>query len=148
MNEEQDTNEPAWTELAPALSEAAAMLREAEGQEQFRAVTRSCFNVLLSLARLTYDPEVHSEADEEAEDDTVDKDQQRFEVHHKLKPVIRHLFSGGKQKAPRGFVLNALKHAAKLHQKKAGTYGEAAQCFASTTAVVNMVVVGMGRRLD
>ena len=148
MSNEQDMNEDAWAELPLALSKASAGLREARDKIEFRAVSKQCFNVLLMLARMAYDPDVHFEPDAVDEDKLLRMDPLRAEVNHKLKPVIRHLFPTSKQTSPRKFVLHAMKHAVKLQLKKTDTYSDAAQCLASTTAVVNMVTVAMGRRME
>lgn len=139
------TEEQTWAEMATEMSDTYKLLSEAGDNRQYREVTKRCFGVLISLARLTYDPEIHRNEDEEND---ADEDQStRGEVHRNLKSVIRYLFQTSKKKNPRMYVLKALKHALKLHQKGANTYEEAAQCLVSTTSVVNMVTLTMGRRL-
>ena len=129
-----------WSKVEHSLAEAERQIEEASSEEQFQAIGLLCRETLISLGQVVYNPVSHRTPD--------GVEPSKTDAKRMLEAYIQHELSGSENQAARKWARASLDLANELQHKRTATFRDAALCLEATKAVVRLIGVVSGYRLE
>jgi len=129
-----------WLRVDRGLDKVRQAITSAKNEEDFQAVGLLCREILISLAQIIYDPDVHLSSDGTKPSET--------DVKRMLEAYLEKELPGSSNEAVRRYVKAALSLANDLQHSRTADFRKAAMCTEATTSVVNFIAIVSGRRFS
>jgi hypothetical protein len=127
-----------WARVDRGLDKVRETLASAKSEEDFQTVGLLCRETLISLAQVTYDPNIHLPPDGTEPSETDAK--RRLEAY-----IDKELLGSGNEETRR-YAKAALSLANALQHSRTADFREAAMCAEATASVVNFIAIVSGSR--
>lgn len=127
-----------WARVDRAVDATRHKLGTAENEEDYQQVGLLCREILISLAQVVYDSDLHPTLD--------GKDPSRTDAKRMLEAYISGELGGGDNYRPRKHAKAAFDLANHLQHKRTAQFRDAALCAEAMTSVVNIIAIVSGQR--
>jgi len=126
-----------WNQVDRQIQEIRLRLLEADSEEKFQTIGLLSRETIISLAQIVYDPDKHGYPDGIKSSSS--------DAARMLEAFFITELSGSSNEEARGLAKNILRLANALQHRRTADYRMAALCAETTTSVVNLVAIIMGR---
>lgn len=132
---ESVTNIDSWPEISNAIDKIQKSCSIADGEIDFQNIGNSCRELLISLAQIVYNPNVHGDKNQEGK--TISK----TDAMGMLTNYFNYILTGSSNDEFRGYAKATHKLANMLTHRRNATKKDMLLTVSSTIALVNLVMI-------
>lgn len=127
-----------WQRVDRSIDKVLLNLAQAQNEKDYQTVGLLCREVIISLAQVVYDPEIHSSLDDTQPSET--------DAKRMLESYLAASLSGNSNEELRKFAKDAYQLALVLQHKRTASFQLAALCAEATRTLVNVIAIISGQR--